>query len=62
MNTKKQEWLTDYLVNHNFSVVNTDELQEQISGMTAEQIIQAMESARKIQDMLSSTSLGKELN
>lgn len=62
MNTKKQEWLTDYLVNHNFSVVNTEELQENISGMTAEQIIQAMESARKIQESLSSTLLGKELN
>lgn len=62
MNTKKQDWLTDYLINHNFSVPNTEELQERISGMTAQQIIEAMESAKQIQDRLSSTSLGKELN
>jgi len=62
MTSKKEEWLTNYLITHKFGVVDYEELQRMISGMTAGQIINAMEVAKQIQDRLSSTSLGKELN
>lgn len=62
MKIQKEITLTDYLLKCNFSVKDTLELQKMIAGMTADQIIGAMESAKKIQDQLNSTSLGKELS
>lgn len=61
MNTTKQEWLVGYLVNHGFVVKNTLELQQKIAGMTAQDIIKAMEIAKNIQEELNSTPLGREL-
>jgi hypothetical protein len=61
METKQQEWLINYLVNHNFTVDNANELQKKISGMTASQIIEAMKIARDLQEKLGSTALGREL-
>lgn len=62
MNTTKQEWLINYLLTHGFLVKNTKELQEKINGMTANDILAAMEVAKSIQDELNSTPLGRELN
>lgn len=62
MNKTKQEWLINYLLMHGFLVRNTKELQDQISGMTANDIISAMETAKSIQDKLNSTPLGRELD
>lgn len=62
MDKTKQEWLTRYLLNHGFSVSLDIELESRISGMTAEQIIVAMETAKKLMDNLNATSLGRELN
>jgi hypothetical protein len=61
MENVKQEWLVNYLLNHGFVVKNTTELQEKISGMTAHDIIKAMETAKSMQDKLKSTPLGREL-
>jgi hypothetical protein len=61
MNTIKQEWLVNYLLNNGFLVKNTTELQEKISGMTADDIIKAMETAKIMLDGLNSTPLGREL-
>lgn len=63
MNSKRLEWLVDYLINSNFGMISSsEELEKNISGMTAKQIIEAMENAKKIQDSLKATSLGRELN
>jgi hypothetical protein len=59
---KQQEWLTNYIISNNFNIVDSDELQNKISGMTSSQILQAMEIAKKILDSLGSTSVGRELN
>lgn len=61
MVTSQQEWLIKYLLSNGFVVKNTPELQQKISGMTAEQIIKAMETAKSVQDELNSTPLGREL-
>lgn len=61
MNTAKQDWLVNYLINNGFCVKNTLELQERINGMTASQIIDAMETAKTIRENLDSTPLGREL-
>jgi hypothetical protein len=61
MENVKQEWLVNYLLNHGFVVKNTTELQEKISGMTAQDIVKAMETAKAMQDELNSTPLGREL-
>lgn len=57
----KQTILINYLLKYNFNVPSPIDLQKTISGMTAEQIIQAMEIAKDIQSKLMSTSLGREL-
>lgn len=62
MDKTKQEWLTKYLLNCGFTVSADVDLQSQISGMTAQQIIVAMETAKKLMDNLNATSLGRELN
>lgn len=61
MNTSQQDWLVSYLLTHGFMVMNTEELQTRISGMTALQIIEAMERAKNIKDQLQLSPLGKEL-
>lgn len=61
MELTKQEWLVNYLITHGFLVKNTLELQSRISGMTANQIIEAMEKARNLREELNSSPLGKEL-
>lgn len=61
MDQAKQTLLIDYLVKHNFNIPANVDLQKTISGMTAQQIIQAMEIAKDIQSRLMSTSLGREL-
>jgi hypothetical protein len=62
MNNDKQNWLTNYLINCNFNVSDCVDLQNKLTGMTAQQIIEAMEKAHKIISSLNSTSLGRELN
>jgi len=57
----KEEFLIDYLIKNNFSATSSKDLEKAISGMTAHQIIKAMEIAKSIQDNLNATSLGKEL-
>jgi hypothetical protein len=61
MEQTKQTLLIDYLVKHNFNIPANVDLQKTISGMTAQQIVQAMEIAKDIQSRLMSTSLGREL-
>ena len=61
MQTSKQEWLINYLISFGFIVLNTEELQNRISGMTANQIIEAMEAAKTIRENLENSPLGKEL-
>jgi len=61
MEQTKQTLLIDYLVKHNFNIPANIDLQKTISGMTAQQIVQAMEIAKDIQSRLMSTSLGREL-
>lgn len=61
MDTSQQEWLINYLLTNGFLVKNTDELQSKISGMTANQIIQAMEMAKSLREGLEASPLGKEL-
>lgn len=61
MEQTKQTMLIDYLVKHNFNIPANVDLQKTISGMTAQQIVQAMEIAKDIQSRLMSTSLGREL-
>ncbi len=61
MKTQK-EWLVNHLVDNNFNLENTEDLVKKISGMTAQEIIDSMETARVINNRLNSTSLGKELS
>lgn len=61
MEQTKQTILIDYLVKHNFNIPANVDLQKTISGMTAQQIVQAMEIAKDIQSRLMTTSLGREL-
>ena len=61
MEQTKQTMLIDYLVKHNFNIPANVDLQKTISGMTAQQIVQAMEIAKDIQSRLMTTSLGREL-
>jgi hypothetical protein len=58
----KQEWLKNYLVGCNFNIPAESDLQERLRGLTAVQIVQAMEDAKKHLDNLNKTSLGRELN
>jgi hypothetical protein len=58
----KQEWLKNYLVGCNFNIPAESNLQEKLSGLTAVQIVQAMEDAKKQLDKLNKTPLGRELN
>ena len=58
----KQEWLKNYLISCDFHITAENNIQERLSGLTAIQIVQAMEDAKKILDKLKKTSLGKELN
>jgi hypothetical protein len=51
-----------YLLNCGFVVPADQDLQNHITGMTSNDIIQAMEKAKKLMDNLNSTSLGRELN
>lgn len=62
MSQKQQDWLVHHLVSNGFSEVEISVLESKISGMTAIEIIDAMETAKKIRDTLNSTLLGKELN
>jgi response regulator of citrate/malate metabolism len=61
MTQTKEEFLIDYLIKNNFSATTNKDLEKAISGMTAQQIIKAMEIAKNIQTNLNATSLGKEL-
>jgi nickel-dependent lactate racemase len=61
METSKQEWLIKYILVNGFIFNNPLELQKKISGMTATDIIKAMEKAKNMQDKLQSTTLGREL-
>lgn len=58
----KEEWLKNYLVSCDFNIPAESNLQEKLSGLTALQIVQAMEDAKKILDKLKKTPLGRELN
>lgn len=58
----KQEWLKNYLVSCDFNVPAEINLKEQLIGLTPQQIMQAMEDAKKILDRLKKTPLGRELN
>lgn len=60
MQNTKEEWLVNYLLS-NGVLINPVDLEEKISGMTATQILKAMEAARTLQSDLSNTPLGREL-
>lgn len=59
--TQPQEKLVNYLINHNFLNLNNEEVQEMISGMTAQAISESLEEARKRMNSLKSSGLGREL-
>lgn len=59
--TQPQERLVNYLINHNFLNLNNEEVQEMISGMTAQAITESLEEARKRMNSLKSSGLGREL-
>jgi hypothetical protein len=61
MSSSQMEWLRDYLVQYGFNVPEVVDLQTKISGMSADEIITAMEQAKLICDRLKDSSLGKEL-
>jgi len=61
MQTEQQKRLVTYLVDNNFATEDYAKLLSLISGMTAGQIIEAMEQAKQLQKELSSTGLGREL-
>lgn len=60
MQNSKESWLIEYLLNSKF-LFNPADLEEKISGMTATQIINAMEAAKTLQTDLNNTPLGREL-
>lgn len=60
METTKEQWLINYILTNGF-LFNSTDLEKHISGMTASQIIQAMDIAKTLQTDLTSTPLGKEL-
>jgi hypothetical protein len=62
MSQKQQDWLVHHLVSNGFCDLDMQTLEDRVSGMTAIEIIDAMEEAKLIRDRLNSTLLGKELN
>lgn len=60
MDTRQKE-LVSYLIKNTFSVTDYKDLDRRISGMTANQIIEAMEEAKQLIEKLKSSSLGREL-
>jgi hypothetical protein len=60
MSTKKDS-LREILIRYSFNVPADMDLQALIAGMTADEIITAMEEAKIVNDKLKSTSLGREL-
>jgi hypothetical protein len=61
MSQAKKDWLFEYLVKYSFNVPDSIDLQKEIAGMTADEIIEAMEKAKEIHDRLKTSSLGREL-
>ena len=59
--TAKQDWLVNYVINNGFLASNSKELEKYVSGMTANDIIEALEKALAIRQKLSESSLGREL-
>lgn len=59
--TSKQVWLVNYVINNGFLASNSKELESYISGMTANDIIEALDKALSIRQKLSESSLGREL-
>lgn len=62
MSQKQKEWLVRYLVSHDGHVMDSETIADHIIGMNADELIQAMDEARLINERLRSTPLGKELN
>lgn len=60
MDTRQKE-LVSYLIKNTFNVADYKDLDRRISGMTANQIIEAMEEAKQLIEKLKSSSLGREL-
>lgn len=58
MNNKKQIKLISYLIN---TIEFTEELDNQVVGMSAEEIIEVLEQVSGIKKNLYSSSLGREL-
>jgi hypothetical protein len=59
--SNKKDNLREVLIKYSFNVPMEVDLQALIAGMTADEIIAAMEEAKIINDGLKSTSLGREL-
>lgn len=59
--TPKQERLINYLISHSFNNLSADEVQEIISGMTAQAITECLDEARTRLEGLKATGLGREL-
>lgn len=59
--TTKQDQLVNYVVTNGFLVTNSKEIEKYVSGMTANEIIDALEKALSIKQSLSQSSLGREL-
>lgn len=62
MTNRQQDWLVKYLLNDTEYVECSEELDKQVSGMTAEEIIRVMEKVSTIKKNLNLTSLGRELS
>lgn len=60
MNYTSQEKLINYLINTDTPV--NEEIDYVIAGMTAQEIITALEVVKNIRSNLNSSSLGRELN
>lgn len=59
--TTKQDQFVNYVVTNGFIVSNSKEIEKYISGMTANDVIIALEKALAIKQNLSQSSLGREL-
>jgi hypothetical protein len=60
MNYTSQEKLINYLINTDTPV--NEEIDYVIAGMTAQEIVTALEVVKNIRSNLNSSSLGRELN
>jgi predicted metal-binding transcription factor (methanogenesis marker protein 9) len=59
--TQQQKNLCNYLIRSGFSNLDSSEVQRLVAGMTAQDITECLEYARRHLDQLKTTPLGREL-